>query len=81
MTKITSSTEIPSGYEEGSEHKAFFVIGTIDGEEFSVTVSPFSGEYDYDKFPESLMDDDESLQIAIGEYWEKNNTDIGKVGR
>lgn len=60
----------------------FFILsGTVNGDAFVVYVIPGSSEYDYSAYPAALEDDDEPLQIAIGEYFEKNNIDIGKVGR
>ena len=64
-----------------SNHKEFFVTGTVDGHWFSVTVMPFCSEYDYEIYPSILGDDDESLQIAIGQYFADNNIDVGRVGR
>jgi len=62
-------------------YKEFLVIGTVDGERFSVTVMPYASEYDYHCYPECLDDDDEPLQIAIGQHFADHNIDIGKVGR
>lgn len=62
--------------------KEFFVVGDVDGAPFAVTVLPSCGEYDYDQYPQSrLGEDDEPLQTAIGQYFEDNNIDVGRVGR
>ena len=48
-----------------------------DGSEFSVDC--YDGQYDYE-LP-NKYDDDEELQIAIGEYIEQHGIDPGKVHR
>lgn len=70
--------------EQGSHptHKEFLVVGTVDGEVFSVTVMPFCSEYHYECFPSTLnKDDDEPLQVAIGQHFEDHSIDVGRVGR
>jgi hypothetical protein len=62
-------------------HKEFLVVGTVDGQAFSVTVMPFASEYDYEVWPKNLPEGDETLQIAIGGYFERNNISIGQIGR
>lgn len=68
-------------------HKSFLMQGTIYENEkpvqgFSVTVFPAYGERDYeDELPDCFADDDEPIQIAIGEYFVANNIDVGRVGR
>jgi hypothetical protein len=64
------------------DHKYLRVWGTVGEEPFSCNVTPFSGEYDYDEYPEALLgDDDEELQKAIGQYFVDNNVDVGRIGR
>ena len=63
------------------DYKEFEVLGKVNDEEFEVTVSPWCGEYEYDKYPSCLGENDEPLQIAIGEYFEQHNVDVGVVRR
>jgi len=73
--------EIAKCERQEDEILSFVVSGTVDGDAFVVSVIPSSSEYDYHIFPSALEDDDEPLQIAIGQYFEENNIDIGRVGR
>lgn len=61
-----------------SEYKRFLVSGNINGKPLRVWVTPFDGGYDYET---SVPEDDEPIQIAIGQYFEDNNIDVGLVGR
>ena len=82
---ITDCREVDSGYEAEAGYKAFVVSLTIDGIPQEVTVLPFCGEYDYAStgwpLPEDLAENDEPIQIAIGEYFASQNVDIGTIGR
>lgn len=78
--KVTSCQEMPSHVE----NKSFLVAATVyrDGKPIqgiTVTVNPWYGEYDYED--ELLVDDDEPIQIAIGQYFVDNNIDVGNIGR
>ena len=80
MIKITSCQEYDSGHENEG-YRIFAVTGMANGKSFSVAIIPFSGEYDYDQYPEGFGDDDEQILVAIGRYFLDNNIDIGIVGR
>ena len=68
--------------ERTDKHKNFRVAGTVADEPFSVVVSPYCGEYEYEQYPQVLGEDDEPLQIAIGEYFAQHPLlDIGQIGR
>lgn len=76
---FVDSCEVESDDED---RKSFRVTGTVNGAPFDVLVSPYCSEYNYSEYPDSeLGDNDEPLQIAIGEYFEKNEIDLGRIGR
>ncbi len=63
------------------QHKSIRVTGVIDGEHFCVDVLPYCGEYHWHEIPKSMPEDDEPVQIAIGEYFDNHDIDVGRVGR
>jgi hypothetical protein len=78
---LITITKCEEKSDPASTHKEFFVAGKADDELFSVTVLPFCSEYHYERYPVGLGDDDESLQIAIGQHFGDNDIDVGRVGR
>ncbi len=72
---ITSSKFV---HEEGL-YKQWEFTGTYDGQQF--VVATYDGQYDYDFGDQEPPEDDEPIQIAVGEYAEVNNIDLGKCHR
>ena len=64
---------------EDGPYKEWIFVGTYDGIRFVVTT--YDGQYDYSEPTDFPDDDDEPVQIAIGEFAEKNNLDLGKCHR
>jgi hypothetical protein len=62
----------------GDGYRAYRVTGVVGSEVFSVMCQ--DGQYDYEQYPGDL-DDDEPIQIAIGEYMEEHGIDPGIVHR
>jgi hypothetical protein len=66
----------------GEKHKEILVFLTIDSKLHTVSVLPSCGEYEYgDELPAEFLDDDEPIQVAIGEYFDEHDVDVGVVGR
>jgi hypothetical protein len=67
---------------ENGRCRTFRVVGTIDDRPLSVIVTPWCGEYEYEtSLPDKYRNDDEAVQIAIGQHFVDTNTDVGVVGR
>lgn len=76
MVTITNHKHI--GSDGGYETHEF--TGLFFGRPFVVIVC--DGQYDYEKSPDFGDDeDDEPIQVAVGEYAEKHEIDLGKVHR
>ena len=76
MIKITTHEERPSGI--GPPYRCWRFEGTINGERFMVDCE--DGQYSYIGYLPSI-EDDEPLQIAIGEYMAKHGIGPGMIHR
>ena len=77
MITITGHTQT-----QGGRFRTFRVVGTIDDQPLVVSVSPWCGEYEYETpLPDKYRDDDEPIQIAIGQHFADTHTNVGVVGR
>ena len=75
--RVLSHKSLPSTYGQDSEYKRWGFCLTVDGKPLDVITE--DGQYEYNT--PQVDDDDEPIQIAIGEYMEKHGIDPGKIHR
>ena len=77
MVTVTTHTEIPSIYGDQTKYRRYqFVILT---EWRTLLVQSEGGEYEYED--SNIPEDDEPIQIAIGQYMAEHNIDPGTISR
>lgn len=78
MATVISHKELPSIYGDNEAYRRY-EYAVLIGDSILVVESE-DGQYDYEDGAE-IPEDDEEIQVAIGEYIEQHNIDTGKISR
>jgi hypothetical protein len=76
MITVISHKAVPSVYGEQNSYRRYEFVISCDEKTFVAQCE--GGEYDYEGH---APDDDEPIQVAIGEYMVTNEIDPGRVSR
>lgn len=78
MATVISHKQIPSIYGDNESYHRYEFAVLIGGK--TIIVESEDGQYDYEEGAD-VPEDDEPIQVAIGEYIDQHDIDTGKISR